>query len=75
MGVYNDIDAPYTDFRLNEQIDMVTGASALDGRQITSVIKTGGLNKLLIELQRACCMIYNKPWMTMHEMSDYVSKK
>ena len=70
MNVFSDAEAPYTDFRKNEAIDMLQSASSLDGRMITSIFKTGALNKLLIELQRKCCEIYNEPWQTLHDISN-----
>ena len=71
MDVYSDKDAPYTDFRPDEKIDVVSSASSIDGRLITSPFKNGALNKLLLELQRKCCKIYDKPIMNLHEMHDY----
>lgn len=71
MDVYSDKDAPYTDFRPDEKIDVVSSASSIDGRLITSPFKNGALNKLLLELQRKCCKIYGKPIMNLHEMHDY----
>ena len=75
MKIYKDDEAPYTDFRPTEIIDDITSAASTDGRIITSIFKMGGLNKLLIELQRKCCEIYGKPIMTLHEMYDYYYKK
>ena len=75
MAVYPDKDAPYTDFRPNEEIDMASSCSSLDGRIITSIIKVGAMNKALIELQRKCSEIYGKKPMTMHEIDDYFAKK
>ena len=71
MDVYSDDDAPYTDFRPTEKIDVISSASSIDGRMITSPFKNGALNKLMVELQRKCCEIYGKPWMTLHEIHDY----
>ena len=75
MDVFTDDKAPYTDFRKNEAIDVVSSASSIDGRLITSPFKNGALNKLMIELQRKCCEIYGKPWMTMHQIHDYLKTK
>ena len=75
MGVYPDADAPYTDFRPNEPIDMASSASSMDGRIITSIIKVGAMNKALIELQRKCSEIYGKPIMTTHDMDKYFASK
>lgn len=73
-GVYKDSEAPYTDFRPTEKIDNISSASSTDGRIITSIFKIGALNKLLIELQRKCCEMYGKPWMTLHEAVDFYTK-
>ena len=75
MNVYADEDAPYTDFRPTEKIDVVSSASSIDGRMITSPFKNGALNKLMIELQRRCCEIYGKPWKTLHEIHEYYRNK
>ena len=75
MALYPDDESPYTDFRRNEVIDAIGGASAIDGRIITSPFKSGALNKCLIELQRKCCEIYGEKWLTIHEMYDYFYKK
>lgn len=75
MNVYSDEDAPYTDFRRNEPIDAIGSSSAIDGRIITSPFKSGGLNKVLIELQRKCCEIYGEKWLNIHEIYDYFDKK
>jgi len=75
MSVYPDKDAPYTDFRPNEEIDICSSASSTDGRIITSIFKVGAMNKVLIELQRKCAEIYGKKPMTMHEIDEYFNKK
>ena len=68
MNVYSDDDAPYTDFRPEEKIDLVNSCSAIDGRQITSIIKLGALNKLLLELSRKSCDMLGVKWNDLHEM-------
>lgn len=70
MHIYSDNDAPYTDFRPNEQIDLLNSCSAIDGRMITSIIKIGALNKVMIELHRSVCDIMGVPWKTIHEIKD-----
>ena len=75
MNVYSDEESPYTDFRPNEAIDQITSASSVDGRIITSIIKLGALNKVMIELQRSVCDIYGIPWKTLHEIKDDEMKK
>ena len=76
MDVYKDEDAPYTDFRPNESIDLINSCSALDGRMITSIIKLGALNKCMIELSRSVCEIMGVEWKTLKEMYyDEVGKK
>lgn len=47
-------DAPYTDFRPNEEISAFAGIASFNARMITSTLKIGALNKLLIELDRSC---------------------
>ena len=71
MDVYSDDDAPYTDLHPEEKIDVMSSASSIDGRLITSPFKNGALNKLLIELQRKCCEIYKEPILNLHQMHDY----
>ena len=71
MHIYKDSEAPYTDYRPNEQIDIISSASAIDGRMVTSPFLNGALNKLLIELQRKCAEIYGQEPIMLHEMYDY----
>ena len=70
MHVYKDEDAPYTDYRPNEKIDLLASCSALDGRMITSIIKIGALNKVMIELSRSVCDIMGVKWNTLHEIKE-----
>lgn len=70
MNVYSDKDAPYTDYRPNEAIDLVGSASAIDGRMITSNFKLGALYKCMIELHRYCCEKLGIKWKTLHEIYD-----
>ena len=72
MHVYSNDEAPYTDFRPTEAIDDISSCSSIDGRIITSIFKSGGLNKIMIELQRACSEIYGKQWMNLHDIYDYL---
>ena len=73
--VYPNEVAPYTDYRPDDKIDIISSASSIDGRMITSPFKLGAMNKLLIELQRKCAEIYGKKPMNMHEMYDYFNNK
>lgn len=68
MNIFPDKDAPYTDFRKDEKIDLINSCSALDGRQITSIIKIGALNKLLIETGRKACDMLGVKWKDLHEI-------
>jgi hypothetical protein len=70
MNVYKDKDAPYTERRPNEAIDLVGSASAIDGRMITSNFKLGALYKLMIETHRYCCDKLGIKWKTLHEIYD-----
>ena len=74
MDVYKDEDAPYTDYRPNEEIDLISSCSALDGRMITSVMKIGALNKVMVELSRSVCDIMGVKWDTIHEIKEKETK-
>ena len=73
--VYSNEDAPYGEFRSNEEIDVITSASSIDGRMVTSIIKLGALNKVMVELWRSVQDIYNIPTKTIHQISDDIIKK
>jgi hypothetical protein len=75
MSQYSVEDTPYTDFRPNEPIDAISSCSAIDGRMICSPILVGALNKLMIELWRKCCDIYDVKWPTIHEIYEEDMKK
>jgi hypothetical protein len=66
--VYDSEDAPYTDFRPTEKIDLVNSCSAIDGRMITSPFMTGLMNKIMIELSRKVDDIMGVKWKTLHEI-------
>ena len=68
MSVYDNDNAPYTDFRKDDKIDLVTSCSALDGRMITSPIKGGAINKLMVELHRKVCDVMGVKWKNIHEI-------
>lgn len=70
MDTFTDDEAPYTDFRPNEKIDLISSASSMDGRMITSLFKLGGIDKCMIELSRAVDEIMGVKWKTMHEIYD-----
>ena len=70
MNIYPDDEAPYSETRKNEHIDVCSRARSMDGRMITSIMKTGALNKLLIELQRKCCEIYGEDWKDLHQIAE-----
>lgn len=44
---------PYTDFRPDEEISALLSVSSINHRMVTSIIKNGILNKMLIELDRS----------------------
>ena len=67
MDTFTDEEAPYTDFRPNEKIDLISSASSMDGRMITSLFKLGGIDKCMIELSRAVDDIMGAPGKTVHE--------
>ena len=70
MDTFQDEEAPYTDFRPIEKIDIIASASAIDGRIITSPMKLGALNKCMIELSRAVDEIMGVKWKTLHEIKE-----
>ena len=74
-NIYSDNDAPYGEFRPNEKIDAISSASSMDGRIITSIIKVGALDKVMIELWRSVQEIYGITPKTIHEISDEILKK
>ncbi len=44
---------PYTDFRPDEEISALLSVSSINHRMVTSIIKNGIINKLMIELDRS----------------------
>lgn len=70
MDTFKDSEAPYTDFRPEEKIDLISSASAMDGRIITSIMKLGALDKCMIELSRAVDDIMGVKWKNLHEIYD-----
>lgn len=52
---------PYTDFRPNEKIHSILNVSSVNKRKVISVQKLGGVNKVLIELDRAVKKIMGIP--------------
>ena len=70
MDTFTDDNAPYTDFRPNEKVDLISSASSMDGRMITSLFKLGGIDKCMIELSRAVDEIMGVKWKTLHEIYD-----
>lgn len=65
-GVIKDImpegDEPYTDFRPNEKIDALLTSASVNARMTASIITSGTLNKVLIELTRKCKDILGIKW-------------
>lgn len=65
-GVVKDIfpvgDEPYSEFRKDEKIDSLVALGGINARMVTSVIKVGSINKLLIELTRKCKDILGLPY-------------
>ena len=53
-SIVDSTEAPYTDFRPEEEISAFTGITSINKRQIASNIIIGSLNKLCIELGRKC---------------------
>ena len=55
-------NAPYSDFRPNEEISLYTGIATINKRQIASNLIVGSLNKLCIELGRSVRDILDIPF-------------
>jgi hypothetical protein len=55
-------NAPYTDFRKDEEVSCFTGISSINKRQIASNVIIGSLNKLCIELGRQVREIIGLPY-------------
>ena len=57
-GVVKDImpkgKEPYTDFRPDEPIDALLTSASVNARMTASIISSGSLNKVLMELSRQC---------------------
>lgn len=57
-GVVKDIfpegKEPYSEYRPDEKIHSMESASGVNARMVTSIFIVGGLNKLMIELDRKC---------------------
>lgn len=52
-NVIKDQDAPYTDFRPNEKINALVSTVSIDKRMVTSTLRYGALQKLMIETTRS----------------------
>ena len=73
--VYSNEEAPYGEFRPDEEIDVITSASSIDGRMVTSIIKLGALDKVMIELWRSVQDIYGITPKTIHEIGNEIMEK
>lgn len=65
-GVIKDIipsdQAPYTDFRPNEEVSVFANVSSFNNRMVVSPLIIGAINKLLIELDRSIKDILEIPY-------------
>ena len=65
-GVIKDIipsdQAPYTDFRPNEEVSVFANVSSFNNRMVVSPLIIGAINKLLIELDRSIKDILDIPY-------------
>ncbi len=61
-AIVDSNEAPYTDFRPDEEISAFTGIASINKRQIASNIIIGSLNKLCIELGRKCREMLGMPF-------------
>lgn len=51
-GIISDKDAPYTEFRPHEQVSSIGSLAGVNARMVTSSIRKGSLQKLMVELDR-----------------------
>ena len=65
-GIIKDIipseEAPYTDFRPNEEVSVFANVSSFNKRMVISPLIIGSLNKLMIELDRSIKDILEIPY-------------
>lgn len=70
-GVIKDImpegDEPYTDYRPNEKIDALLTSASVNARMVASIINSGSLNKVLVELTRKCKETLGMKWSNLGE--------
>ena len=62
-SIIESSNAPFTDFRPNEEISIFTGIATINKRQIASNLIVGSLNKLCVELGRSVRDILGMPYM------------
>lgn len=53
-NIFPDGKEPYSEFRPNEKIHSMESVGGVNARIVTSILITGALNKLMIELDRKC---------------------
>ena len=61
-GLFPEGLEPYTDFRPNEKIDAFVGDTSISKRLVTSTFIYGGLQKLMVELDRSVKDILGIPY-------------
>ena len=61
-GIFPEGKEPYTDYRPNEKIRSFLTASSVNKRMVTSVIKVGAIQKVLIEMDRKIKDLFDIPW-------------
>ena len=70
-GVVKDIfeegKEPYTDFRKDEKIHSLLSYGSVNGRMVGSILLVGGINKVLLELDRKVKDIVGIPWTYLDE--------
>ena len=52
QDIFHEGDEPYTDFRPDEPVDSLLTIASLNSRMTTSILVNGGINKVLVELDR-----------------------
>jgi len=61
-GIFPEGKEPYTDYRPNEKIRSFLTASSVNKRMVTSIIKVGAIQKVLIEMDRKIKDLFDIPW-------------
>lgn len=67
-NIFPEGQAPFSEFRPNEQIHALFAARSFNARMVTSVWVSGAINKAMIELDRAVKDIMDIPYTPIEDM-------